>query len=361
MVAGSAALTLVHGRPVVTLDGGVRAVVDTGASAVLITQSLADSMGLAVIETVEERGEVFTVLEPPSLAAGGHDLDVDGVPAYGFEDTRAIGLAALGVDLLLPAPVLARHAVVLDLVEGSCSFGAAGSLPAFGVRVGGARVADDGVRVVCECEVLGRPVVLLLDTGVSCSLAADRVVQSWLGAVADLPTSAACVGPGNMAGLAVEARTPMVRVPVLEWGREFTVPGVAFVWRGDADVAPYDGSLGGNVLRWFRLGLDVSRGEVFVEQRAPVAFGGDADQVGVTLVLGDDGDWVIGSTVTGLSPAVRAGDVLVAVDGAPVGGVPLGDVLAALGGAVGVTSHHLVVRRGDVGLVEADAPVVRVL
>lgn len=355
---GSAALTLVHNRPVVTLDGGVRAVVDTGAMAILMTQALADSMDLVVIETVEERGEVFTVLEPPTLSVDGYELEVDGLPTYGFEDTRVIGLAALGVDLLLPGPLLARHAVTLDAVDGTCSFSTPGTLERFGVR-GAARVDADGVRVVVDCEVLGGAVSLLLDTGVSCSLAADRVVKSWLSGT-ELPTSAACVGPANMAGLAIEARTPMVRVPLVEWAG-FTVPGVAFVWRGDADVAPYDGSLGGNVLRFFRLGLDVSRGDVFVEQRAPVVFGGDADQVGVTLLLSDSGDWTVGATVTGLSPAVSVGDVLVAIDGAPVGGVPLPDVLSALGGEVGSTSHHLVLRRDDVGLVEADAPVVRVL
>lgn len=360
-MAGEAPLTLVHGRPVVTLDGGVRAIVDTGATAVLMTQSLADSIDLQVIETVEERGEVFTVLEPPALSVGGYELDVDGLPSYGFEDTRAIGLAALGVDLLLPGSLVARHAVELDVVGETSRWGAPGSLDRFGVRVG-ARV-DDGVRVVVDCEVFGGAVSLLLDTGVSCCLAADAVVQAWRAAMDDLPTSAACVGPGNMAGLAVEARTPMVRVPVLEWGREFTVPGVAFVWRADADVAPYDGSLGGNVLRSFRLGLDLSRGDVYVEQRAPAApgGGGDADQVGVTLVLDDEGDWVIGSTVTGLSPAVQVGDALVAIDGAPVGGVPLGDVLGALSGVPGETTHHLVLRRDDSGLVEADAPVLRVL
>ena len=162
-----------------------------------------------------------------------------------------------------------------------------------------------------------------------------------------------------MAGLRVEARTPMVRVPLVEWG-DFTVPGVAFVWRADADVAPYDGSLGGNVLRFFRLGLDVSRGDVYVEQRAPVTFGGDADQVGVTLVLDDEGEWEIGAAVSGLADVgVQVADHLVSVDGTPVTGVVLADVLGLLAGEPGDT-HHLVLRRGDTH-VEADAPTVRVL
>lgn len=355
MVVGAAALTLVHNRPVVTFDGGVRALVDTGASAILLSQALADALGLAVIETVEERGEVFTVLEPPSLSAGGYGLDTDGLPTYGFEDTRVLGLAASGLDLLLPSSLVARHAVDLDLVGGRAVFGDAGSLAGAGLRVR-AGVEEAG-RVVVTAEVLGREVSLLLDTGVSCSLIADGVARSW---GADVPTSAASVGPGNMAGLRVEARTPMVRAPLVEWG-DFSMPGVAFVWRSDTDVAPLDGSLGGNVLRFFRLGLDLARGDMWVEQRAPVAaVGADTDQVGVTLVLADDGDWVIGSVLTGLA-GVEVGDVLVAVDGAPVGGVPLPDVLAALGGEVGTSAHHLVLRRGDTGLVEADAPVVRVL
>ena len=81
----------------------------------LLSQEIADELDLSVIETIEERGDVFTVLETPSLSIGGYELDTDGLPAYGFEDTRAMGLAAHGLDLVLPATLLQRHAVVLDL------------------------------------------------------------------------------------------------------------------------------------------------------------------------------------------------------------------------------------------------------
>jgi hypothetical protein len=358
VVGGTAPLTLVQNRPCVTLDGGTRALVDTAGAAILMAQDVADALDLAVIETVEEHGDVFTVLEPPVLSVGGYELDTDGLPTYGFEDTRRLGLAASGLDLLLPSTLLVRHAVTLDLPGGEAWFGDAGTLTGEGLRVRADVDRSTGI-VVCEVEVLGAPARLVLDTGVSCSLAADRVVRAWLASAGDdLPTSAAAIGPGNMAALRVEASTPMVRVPLVEWG-DFTVPAVAFVWRGDADVAPWDGSLGANVLRFFRLGLDLARGDVWVEQRAPVSLGGDGDQVGVTLVLSDDGEWEIGATVTGLAPAVQARDVLVSVDGVDVSGLVLGDVLAALGGDIGV-AHHLVLRRGDT-VVEADAPVVRVL
>lgn len=357
-MGGATSLTLAHNRPVVQLDGGIGALVDTAGAAILMAQDLADALDLAVIETVEEQGDVFTVLEPPSLAVGGYELDTDGLPTYGFEDTRRLGLAASGLDVLLPATLLQRHAVTLDLAGGSAWFGDSGTLDGAGLRVRADLHRDTGL-VTVEVEILGAVVTLLLDTGVPCSLAGDRVVRSWLDAAPDLPSSAAAVGPGNMAGLRVEARTPMVRVPLVEWG-EFTIPGAAFVWRGDNDVAPFDGSLGGNVLRFFALGLDHGRGELWVEQRAPVTFGGDADQVGVTLVLDDDGEWQVGAAVSGLAPEVQVADRLVSVDGTPVTGVVLADVLALLAGEPG-TTHHLVLRRGDDALVEADAPAVRVL
>ena len=357
-MGGATTLTLAHGRPVVDLDGGVRALVDTAGKAILMSQDLADALDLAVIETVEEQGDVFTVLEPPALTVDGYALDTDGLPTYGFEDTRRLGLAASGLDVLLPASVLRRHAVTLDLAGGTAWFGDAGTLEGEGLRVRADLHRDTGL-VAVEVEVLGAVASLLLDTGVSCSLAADRVVRGWLASQADLPTSASAVGPGNMAGLRIEARTPMVRVPVLEWG-DFTVPGVAFVWRGDNDVAPFDGSLGANVLRFFKVGIDHARGELWVEQRAPVTFGGDADQIGVTLVLDDEGSWEIGAAVSGLADVgVQVGDHLVSVDGTPVDGVVLADVLALLAGEPG-TTHHLVLRRGDTH-VEADAPAVRVL
>lgn len=356
-MGGTAPLTLVHSRPVALLDGDVRAVVDTAGAAILLSQAAADALDLAVIETVEERGDVFTVLEPPALSAGGYALDTDGLPTYGFEDTRPLGLAASGLDMVLPATLLQRHAVSLDAVgDGEVWFGDAGTLQGAGLRMA-ADVSTESGLISVTCTVLGSTLTLLLDTGVSCSLAADRVVRAWREVVPDLPVSAAAVGPGNMAGLRVEARTPMVRVPALEWD-DFTLPGVAFVWRGDGDVAPYDGSLGGNVLRHFKLGIDHARGAVWAEQRAPAVGGDDTDQVGVTLVLDDEGEWEIGAVLLG-TPGVQVGDRLVAVDGDPVSGLPLGDVLAAVGGETG-RAHHLVLHRAD-ALVEADAQVARIL
>ncbi|MEA3056655.1 MAG: hypothetical protein QOD30_2087 [Actinomycetota bacterium] len=356
-MGGSAPLNLVHGRPVATLDGGIRAVVDTAGAAILLAQSTADDLDLQVIETIEEGGEVFTVLEPPALSVDGYALDTDGLPTYGFEDARAVGLTADGLDLVLPATLLQRHSVLLDaLGDGTITFDDAGSLVGKGVRVP-AEIAVDSGLITVTCTVLGATCTLLLDTGVSCSLVADRIARSWREALPDLAVSGAAVGPGNMAGLRVEARTSMLRVPAVEWDG-FTIPKVAFVWRADGDVAPFDGSLGANVLRSFTLGIDHQRGELWIDQREPIVGGDDTDQVGVTLVLDDEGEWEVGAVLLGTT-GVDVGDRLVAVDGGPVTGVPLADVLAALGGSPG-QQHHLVVRRGD-GLVEADVPVARVL
>ena len=355
MVGGTAPLTLRHHRPVVEL-GGLRVLLDTAGGALLVDQAVADELGLRTVETVEEGGQVFTVLEPPGL----EHLDTDGIPTYGFDDTRELGMAAHGIDVVVPARVLQRHRVVLDPVDGVATFD--GDEPPRGVRVpADVDPATGLVRVTVL--VADEPLVLLLDTGVSCSLAADRVMQRW--SANGWPASAASVGPGNMAGLRVEARTPMLRVPAVEVG-QFTVPGVAFAWRGDTDVAripgaPVDGSLGGAALRAFRVELDADHGTVWFEQRAAIApvDEGDTDQVGVTLVLDDAGEWEVGATVSGLAPDVQVGDRLVDVDGATVRGRTLGDVLTMLAGPVG-SRHHLVLQRGA-QTVEADAPVVRVL
>ena len=353
-MGGTAPLTLVHHRPVVTL-GGLRVLFDTAGSALLLDQSVANDLGLATIEAVEEGGQVFTVLEPPGIEL----LDTDGIPAYGFDDTRELGMAAHGIDVVVPARVLQRHRVVLDPVDGFATID--GDDEPRGVRVPADVDPASGLTRVTVL-VAGEVLVLLLDTGVSCSLAADRVMQRW--SARGWPASAASVGPGNMAGLRVEARTPMVRVPEVEVG-QFTIPGVAFAWRGDSDVAripgaPVDGSLGASAMRAFRVELDAAHGNVWFEQRAPMSpvEDSDADQVGVTLVLGDDGGWEVAATVTGLDD-VHVGDRLVSVDGEPVDGRTLGDVLTMLGGPVAST-HHVLVRRAD-QVVAADVPVVRLL
>lgn len=344
-----------HGVADLDAGGGlaVRALVDTAGTALCISQVLADELALEVHERLDDRGTVVTVVEPPPLLVGDAPLDTEGMVAYAFEDTAPLGLAARRAHLLLPASVLHRHHVVLDEPAGAISVGPPGSLERRGVAVPSTVDPDTGL-VTVAAEVDGEVVDLLVDTALTCSLAADPLLRRWQEANPGWPASASAVGPGNMTGLPVEARLPMVRVPEVLVG-PFTVPHVAFAWRGEGDLAA-DGALGGNVLRLFRVDLDYGARSVRFEQGTP--FGeNDAELVGVVLGLVEDG-WRIEATVSGLED-VHPGDELLAVDGRDVGDVALADLLDLLRGTPGDRHRLLLGRAGE--LVEVDAPVLRLL
>jgi hypothetical protein len=339
----------------VDLGGGraARALIDTAGTALCIDQALADELGLTLHERLEQQGTVVSVLDAPDISLGGFALDTDGLAAYGFDDLVPLGLAARRAQLVLPAPLLRRHHVVLDAPAGRCTIATPGSAERRGVAVP-CDVDPDTGSVVALVEIDGETFELLVDAALTCCLAVDGLMRAWQGDHPSWPASAAAVGPGNVAGLPAEARLPMLRIPAVGWG-SFVVPDVAFAWRRDADL-PTDGALGANVLDLFRVELDYAGGSVRLEQGRPFAEP-DGDLVGVVLALGEDG-WEVAATVSGLDD-VQVGDVLVAVDGTPCAASTLPDVLDLLRGEVG-SPHVLSLRRGG-DAVEVTAPVLRLL
>jgi hypothetical protein len=376
---GTVALLGPPGRFLVALDAGapdgattpVRALVDTGGGAMVIRRQLVERLDLAVGATVGAGDDDFETVEPPRLWADGYELDTDGLTAYVVDDEDPGNpLRAERADLLVPAPLLRRHHLVLDAPAGQVTFAALGTVEPRGLRVPvGVHPGTGFVRT--EITVDGRTAGVLLDTGPSCSLVVDATFRAWQGRHPTWPVSAASVGPANMAGLPAEARTPMVRAEAVEWG-PFTLTGVAFAWRADAAfadlVAPgatgsVIGALAGNVLRGFRVEVDYGRAEVWLEQGALLDVD-DTDMVGVVLTREVDAEGLAGTayrvaaTVTGLGD-VRVGDRLVAVDGEPVAARTLAEVVTALGGELGATRPLTLERDGE--LVQVDAPVTRVL
>jgi hypothetical protein len=330
----------------------VAALVDTAGTALCLSLDLAEALELGVHEWLDDQGVPVAVVDPPPLSVGGALLDTEGLVAYAFEDTRALGLAARKADVLLPATVLRRHHVVLDAPAGAIEIGPAGTLERRGLAVPVA-VDDHGV-VRVTIEVDGAPIDVVLDSALSCCLAVDSVLRGWQQGHPEWPASVSAVGPGNVTGSLIEARIPMLRVPAVEVG-PFTVPEVAFAWRSDGELAA-EGALGGNVLDLFRVDLDYATGSVRLEQGRP--FGdNDAELVGVVLAFDDHG-WQVAATVSGLDD-VRPGDVLVRVDDVEVADLALPGVLDLLRGTPG-DRRHLVLHRDDEEL-EVDAPVLRLL
>jgi hypothetical protein len=331
----------------------VRALVDTAGTALCLRQSLVEELDLTVHEWLDDRGTPVAVVEPPELRVGDAVLDTEGLVAYGFEDVRLLGLEARKADVLVPATVLRRHHVVLDEPAGTMTVGPPGSLERRGIAVPSQFDPDSGL-VLTSIEVDGEAFDVVLDTAVTSCLAIDPLLRAWQGDHPDWPGSASAVGPGNMTGLPMEAKVPMLRVPLLEWG-QFQLPQVAFAWRGEGDVLG-EGALGGNVLQLFRIDLDWSLGSLRVEQGLPFAEH-DAELVGVVLTIGDDG-YQVAATVSGLDDVVP-GDDLVAVDGTAVAELALPDVLDLLRGTPGDRKRLTLRRDGEP--IEVHAPVLRLV
>lgn len=349
----------------------VRALVDTGGGAMVIRRQLAEELDLTMGTTIPSGAEDLETVEPPELSANGYDLDTDGLAAYVVDDgDHGNPLRAELADLNLPASLLRRHHLVLDVPAGLVTFGDPGGGEERGVRLPvGVHPQTGFVR--SEITVDGQTHGVLVDSGPSCSLVVDHLYRAWQARHPEWPAAAASVGPANMAGIPAEARLPMLRVAALEWG-PFTVPGVAVAWRADAAfgdlvapgaTAPVVGALGGNVLRGFRIELDYRRSEMWLEQGAPIE-PDDTDMVGMVLVR-EAGEAVptgtgyrVAAAVTGLGE-VRVGDRLVAVDGEPVAPLGLAEVVALLAGEPGSTRPVTIER--DNGLVQVEAPVTRVL
>lgn len=364
-------LATVHGRPRADLGitdasgrpGTVRALVDTGGGSLVMRREVADRLGLAIGHTVEVAGGELTTVEPPALWVGDVELDTDGVAAYAAGDEMVTGVEGEGIDVVLPAAVLRRHAVVLDYPAGELTVGPTGSIPHRGVPVPLDVHPGSGFGRL-QVEVGGAVIGLLLDTGPSCCLIGDRVFREWIGAHPDWPTSAASIGPANMAGLAFEASAPVVRVAGVRIG-PFELPGVAFAWRHDdafesltpGVTQPVVGAIGGNVLQHFRVAIDVEKGYVHLEQGRPFAEP-DADMAGIVVGVAPDGGYLVLATITGLDE-VQVNDRLLAVDGEAVAPLSLGQVVDRLRGVPAETVHHLTVER-DGRMLEVAAPVLRV-
>lgn len=131
---------------------------------------------------------------------------------------------------------------------------------------------------------------------------------------------------GNTGGVGGLTRTLVGRVRNIRVGRfDIGAPVVSFsqAARGEQASAAYDGVLGGEVFRRFKLILDYPRGQIILEPNAHLPEAVEEDMSGLEFVAeGDDfGTYVINEIIPN-SPAAEAGlreeDELTEIDGRPV-------------------------------------------
>jgi hypothetical protein len=131
---------------------------------------------------------------------------------------------------------------------------------------------------------------------------------------------------GNTGGVGGLTRTLVGRVRSIRVGRfDICAPAVSFSQgaRGEQASAAYDGVLGGEVFRRFKVILDYTRGQIYLDPNAHLPEAVEEDMSGLELVAeGEDfGTYVINEIIPN-SPGAEAGlreeDELTDIDGRPV-------------------------------------------
>ncbi|HST10138.1 MAG TPA: hypothetical protein VLL05_07160 [Terriglobales bacterium] len=365
-------ITLDHNRVVIDVylplpDGTtkrVRAWVDTGSTEMTTSQRVGELFGLVNCDA-----QTCTTSLPRELTIGGMKISLARVqsahaPAGVPKDVMAPGMSP---EINLPATILHNYDVVFDYANRQFTIGEPGSVKFQGTPIKAA-VNQSGLIQV-PAQVLGESLPLLLDSGSGISFIASDRFGKWHMTYPSWPYMKGAAGAANLFGTPDEPERQLLRLPGLKIGAS-TLQGVIVASfppdllkrlneRAGAEVS---GLLGGEAFRNCRIGIDYAHQTVYIEPptRSPAP---DMDVVGLTLRPEPDGKFTILSVleVKGRPaiPEVKAGDILLGIDGAPASGATLGQVWSLLGGTPGQTRSLTLERDGKRFTV--DAPVQRFL
>ena len=355
-------VTLDHNRTIIdvrlTLPDGkttrVRAWVDTGNPELWITEALAKKLGLVVSGDARPTlyGQEQTATAPAELLIGGMRVALTGVKeAHAILDRESIA-PGCSAEINLPSTVLRGYDVIFDYPNRQFTLGMPGSLSFEGIPA--KTVITPAGLIQVSSRIEGRGYNVMLDTGASISLLSSDLVTLWHRTQPRWAFMKGSVGAANMWGLEDEPSWEVVRISSLQFGGT-TLRDVAIAGFPEAALKRFEerantstiGLLGGNAFRNTRVGIDYAHSMIYLSGSGKA--GSDMNAVGLTLRPESDGRYTILSVIeVDGKPAVsgvKAGDVLLGVDGAPVAGATMGQVWSLLGGDPGQV-RKLVVERG---------------
>jgi len=192
--------------PIVTLqfkrqDGTIRAarfVFDSGGGAVLLDSALASDLGLkpsgAEIENAGERSPVNL----PQASIGTFRVSLGTSKAFIHLGTKSFD-ARERVEGLLPGKALEPYQVVLDYPKRLFSIAASGCIKHQGSKVDSPFLPASGHPRITVNE-LNKKYGLLLDTGSRVTLARRDLLESWMAAHPEWPTTTGASGEADMPG-----------------------------------------------------------------------------------------------------------------------------------------------------------------
>jgi hypothetical protein len=352
------------GRPFidVTLTGPggkavpVHAWVDTGGGGVLLSAGLARQLGLKPTgKPLKEEGDELVPVDTPRLRIGGEPIALADIGAFvvkGAPETLNRTDAAMQI----PGHLLRGHVVTFDYPARTFTVADEGAAKPQGTPMK-AYIGESGMPVVW-LAVAGKTEGFLLDTGGRYSMISDTSLRGWMKQHPDWKHVDGTFGPANML-LPHEDRLEMLRIDTMQWG-PFAIRNAGAVsrpagtyerWMSQMLGKPVIGSIGGNVLRDFRVTIDYPAGKVYL-QRASAPAPAPLAMVGITLGQADGGGYAVIGTHAGVQ-GIQAGDRLVRIDGHVVAGVTFDRVVQWLGGKPGDTHALAVLRDGKPATVQA--------
>ena len=325
------------------------AYVDTGGGAIILSSGLAARLGLKATGKAEaDQGEKLAPTTVPALRIGGKTLAL--VNAQAFINTN--GPRVLGrtdAEMELPGPYLQHYVVVFDYPAHTFTLADPDPYKPDGTAM---KTTFGGGMPAVRVSVDGKPYDFLLDTGGQYCMISDAALGPWRRQHPDWPKVDGVYGPANMQIGRFETKLTMLRIAALQWG-PFRIEGAGAASRPPGPYekmmsgivgTPVIGSIGGNVLRHFKVTMDYPAQTVYLDGPA-VVHDATIDMVGIMLEPATHGGYEVAGTVSGMKD-IHAGDRLLEVDGHDVTHAPFAKVADLLGGSPG-TSRTLLLQRGS--------------
>ena len=329
-----------------------RAWVDTGGGSLLLTERLADDLGLARTgpETSSDDGRQAP-LSKPSVFIDTLPLDVSSVPgAHGIGGVFVLlgsQRIATGIDAeaFFPANLLMRYHVVFDYPRRTFMIAMPGALSPHGERVLASVQRESGFLRI-ELAVDGKTYGFLLDTGGAYTMISRGLLESLAATHRDWPRLIGAVAEANMVAGQSDAEALLLRLAHMRWGpielknvgAVSRRPGTFETYMTRLTSGPVVGAIAGNVLKTLRVDIDYPNDAVYIEKVREVD-ADDLDSVGLILGVADDGSYRISGIAHeddhDVIEGIHTGDQLVSVDGMVVTGASRDRVIHSLRGRPG--------------------------
>lgn len=325
------------------------AYIDTGGGALLLSAGLAKQLALQATGKPERsQGETLAPTAMPALRIGGKPIDASGAPAYIAVDA-ADTLPHTDAQMMLPGRALRQHVVVFDYPAHTFTLADPAAFKPNGTAM---QATFGGGMPVVHASVAGQGYDFLLDAGGQYCMVSIAKLDAWAKRHPDWPRITGAYGPANMLFGKSEAQLSMLRIASLQWG-PFRIDSVGAVSRGVGAYerfmsgvvgTPIIGSIGGNVLRHFKVTIDYPAGKIYLAGPARTR---DAplDMAGVMLEPAARGGYEVAAVASGVR-GIAPGDRLLSVEGHAVTGLPFSRVMGLLSGTPG-HKRSLVLERGE--------------